>query len=159
MLLAKLALGFCGTVAVAGAYTLREGVMRVDEDHMDGRHVHVWVPAAIVPMAMHVIPSRHFKHAAAPVVTRDTPAPLFKPPPPQAGPWLPTLRALTKELKKYPEAELVEVKDANQHVRIRTHQGKLLIDVTEPGETVHLACPLAMIEDVTRELEAKSPAA
>jgi len=142
MLLAKLALGFCGTVAVAGAYTLREGVMRVDEDHMDGRHVHVWVPAAIVPMAMHVIPSRHFKHAAA-----------------QAGPWLPTLRALTKELKKYPEAELVEVKDANQHVRIRTHQGKLLIDVTEPGETVHLACPLAMIEDVTRELEAKSPAA
>ena len=142
MLLAKLALGFCGTVAVAGAYTLREGVMRVDEDHMDGRHVHVWVPAAIVPMAMHVIPSRHFKHDAA-----------------QAGPWLPTLRALTKELKKYPEAELVEVKDANQHVRIRTHQGKLLIDVTEPGETVHLACPLAMIEDVTRELEAKSPAA
>src|ERR1700682_1579841 len=142
MLLAKLALGFCGTVAVAGAYTLREGVMRVDEDHMDGRHVHVWVPAAIVPMAMHVIPSRHFKHAAA-----------------QAGPWLPTLRALTKELKKYPEAELVEVKDANQHVLIRTHQGKLLIDVTEPGETVHLACPLAMIEDVTRELEAKSPAA
>ncbi|HXN50493.1 MAG TPA: hypothetical protein VN943_01050 [Candidatus Acidoferrum sp.] len=142
MLLAKLALGFCGTVAVAGAYTLREGVMRVDEDHMDGRHVHVWVPAAIVPMAMHVIPSRHLKHAAA-----------------QAGPWLPTLRALTKELKKYPEAELVEVKDANQHVRIRTHQGKLLIDVTEPGETVHLACPLAMIEDVTRELEAKSPAA
>src|SRR6202158_4958578 len=103
MLLAKLALGFCGTVGVAGAYTLREGVMRVDEDHMDGRHVHVWVPAAIVPMAMHVIPSRHLKHAAA-----------------QPGPLLPTLRALTEERKRYPEAELVEVKEANQHVRIRT---------------------------------------
>src|ERR1700737_5137232 len=140
MLLAKLALGFCGTVVVAGAYTFHEGVMRVDEDHSDGRHVHVWFPAAIVPLALHVVPNRHLEHALA-----------------QAGPWRPTLRALTKELKKYPEADLVEVEGANQHVRIRTHQGKLLIDVTEPGETVHVACPLATIEDITRELEAKSP--
>ncbi len=142
MLLAKLALCLCGTIFVAGAYTFHEGVMRVDEDNYHGRHVHVWVPAAIVPMAMHVVPSRHFEHAVA-----------------QAGPWLPTLRALTKELKKYPETELVDVEDGKQHVRIRTHQGKLLIDVTEPGENVHVACPLAMIEDVASELEAKSPGA
>jgi hypothetical protein len=142
MLLAKLALCFCGTVFVAGAYTFHEGVMRVDEDNAEGRHVHVWVPAAIVPIAMHVVPSRHFDRAIA-----------------QAGPWLPTLRALTKELKRYPEADLVEVEDGRQHVRIRTHQGKLLIDVAEPGEDVHVACPLAMIEDVASELEAKSPAA
>jgi hypothetical protein len=142
MLLAKVALGFFGTVALAGAYTFHEGVMRVDEDHYDGRRVHVWVPAAIVPMAMHLIPSRHFDRAAA-----------------QAGPWLPTLHALTKELKKYPEAELVEVEDGRQHVRIRTHQGKLLIDVTEPGEDVHVACPLAMIQDIASQLEARIPAA
>jgi hypothetical protein len=141
MLLAKIALGFFGTVAVAGAYTFHEGVIRVDEDHFDGRHVHVWVPAAIVPIAMHVVPSRHLNRAVA-----------------QAGPWLPTLRGLAKELKKYPDAELVEVEDANQHVRIRTHDGRLLIDVTEPGETVHVACPLAMIEDVSRQLEARAPA-
>jgi hypothetical protein len=87
MLLAKIALGLCGTVAAAGAYTFHEGVMRVDEDHFDGRHVHVWVPVAIVPMALHVVPSHHLSRAAA-----------------QAGPWLPTLRALTKELRKYPDA-------------------------------------------------------
>jgi hypothetical protein len=142
MLLAKLALGLCGTVAVAGVYTFREGVMRVDEDRNDGHHVHVWVPAAIVPMALHVVPSRHLERALE-----------------HAGPWLPTLRALTKELKKYPEAEFVEVQDGHQHVRIRTHQGKLHIDVTEPGETVHVACPLVMMEDIARELEARSPAA
>jgi hypothetical protein len=140
MLLAKLALGFCGTVAVAGAYTFHEGVMRVDEDHHDGRHVHVWVPAALVPMAMHVVPSRHLERAAA-----------------QASSWLPTLRALTKDLKKYPETILVEVEDHSQHVRVRTHQGKLLVDVTEPGEDVHVACPLAMMEDIERQLEAISP--
>jgi len=142
MLLAKVALGLCGTVAVAGVYTFREGVMRVDEDRNDGRHVHVWVPAAIVPMALHVVPSRHLERALE-----------------HAGPWLPTLRALTKELKKFPEAEFVEVQDGHQHVRIRTHQGKLLIDATEPGETVHVACPLVMMEDIARELEARSPAA
>ena len=141
MLLAKLALGFCGTVALAGVYTFHEGVMRVDEDHYDGRHVHVWVPAAIVPMALHVVPSRHLERALE-----------------HAGPWLPTLRTLTKELKKYPEADFVEVQDGSQHVHIRTHQGKLLIDVTEPEETVHVACPLAMMEDVARTLESKSPA-
>ncbi|HEY4816110.1 MAG TPA: hypothetical protein VIH67_01675 [Candidatus Acidoferrum sp.] len=139
MLLAKLALGFCSTVAVAGAYTFHDGVMRVDEDNYDGRHVHVWVPAAIVPIALHVVPGRHLERAAA-----------------QVGPWLPTIRALTKELKKYPEAELVEVENANQHVRIRTHNGKLLIDVTDARESVHVACPLAVIEDVSSQLETKS---
>ena len=140
MLLAKLALGFCGTVALAGAYTFHEGIMRVDEDHADGRHVHVWFPAAIVPMAMYVVPNHYFEGAVA-----------------NASPWLPTVHAITKELKKYPEMELVAVDDDREHVRIRTHQGKLLIDVKDHDETVHVACPLAMLEDVSRELEARAP--
>jgi hypothetical protein len=115
--------------------------MRVDEDNTrDGNHVHVWVPAALVPIAMRVVPSRHFDQAMS-----------------HAGPWLPTLRALTKELKRFPEAELVEVRDGRDQVHVRTHQGKLLIDVTEPGQTVHVSCPLAMMEDVAGVLETKVP--
>src|SRR5258708_34172576 len=140
MLLAKLALGFSRRIFVAGADTFHEGVMRVDADNPGGPHIHVWVPAAIVPMAMHVVPRRHFDHAIA-----------------QVGPWLPTLRALAKELKKYPETELVGAEDGKKHIRIRTHHGRLLIDVTEPGEDVHVACPLALIEDLAVELEATSP--
>jgi hypothetical protein len=140
MLLAKLALGLGGTVVLAGAYTFQDGVMRVDEDYAGGRHVHVWVPAAIVPMAMHVVPKRHIQHAAE-----------------QAEPYLPTLRALTKELKKYPEAELVDVSGSGEHVNIRTHGRKLLIDVYEPGEQVHVACPLAMLDHVSRELQDDAP--
>ena len=139
MLLAKIALGLGTTVLLAGAYTFHEGVVRVDEDNDYGKHVHVWVPAAIVPMAMRVIPSRHFDHAMS-----------------QAGPWLPTLRALTKELKRFPEAELVEVRDRRDQVHVRTHGGKLLIDVTEPGHTVHVSCPLVMMEDVAGVLESKA---
>jgi hypothetical protein len=142
MLLANLALGVGATIVLAGVYTLHDGVMRVDEDHHNGRHVHVWVPAAIVPMAMHVIPRRNLEHAAE-----------------QARPWLPTFRALTKELQKYPNAELVDVRDAdeNQHVRISTRNGKLLIDVDAPDEHVHVACPLAMMREVANELEDNAP--
>jgi hypothetical protein len=142
MLFANLALGVVGTIALAGAYTFHDGVMRVDEEHSGERHVHVWVPAAIVPMALHVVPGRHLKQALE-----------------QARPWLPTIRALTKELEKYPNAEFVDVRDRreNEHVRIRTYNGKLLIDVDEPDEHVHVACPLAAIREVAEELQSKAP--
>ena len=142
MLLAKVALGFCGTLALVTVYAFHEGVMRVDEEHVGGRHVHVWVPAAIVPVALHVIPRHHVEDAAV-----------------QIGPWLPTLRAVTKELGKFPDAQLVEVRNAHEHVRVWTHEGKLMIDVDAPDDTVHVACPLAMVEHITRELEAGAPAA
>jgi hypothetical protein len=142
MLLANLALGVGATIVLAGVYTLHDGVMRVDEDDSNGRHVHVWVPAAIVPMAMHVVPRHNMERVAE-----------------QARPWLPTLRALTKELEKYPNAEFVDVREdgGDQHVRISTHNGKLLIDVDQPDEHVHVACPLAVMRDVANELEANAP--
>lgn len=140
MLLAKLALGFGGTMLLAGAYTFHEGVMRVDEDHANGRHVHIWLPAAVVPLALYVVPKHQLERAAE-----------------QASPWLPTLRALTKELKKYPEAELINVRNSKERVHVRTHNGRLLIDVDGSEEHVHVACPLAMIEDVSAELEANAP--
>jgi hypothetical protein len=143
MLLAKLALGLTGTVVLAGAYTFHDGIMRVEENNRaDRRHVHVWVPAAVVPMAMHFVPRRHLERAAE-----------------QARPWLPTLRALTHELEKYPNAEFVDVREnhGEEHVRIHTHDGKILIDVDEPGEQVHVACPLAVMRDVANELEDNAP--
>src|ERR1700739_1397038 len=96
MLLAKAALGFGGTIVLAGAYTMREGVIRVDVDEFrsGGTHVHMWVPAAAVPMAMHFVPDKHWPHASE-----------------QARAAMPILHAVVKELKKYPNAEFVEVDD------------------------------------------------
>lgn len=141
MLLAKLALGCIATLFLAGAYTFHEGIMSVQEECSNGRHVHVWLPAAIVPMALHVVPPHYVEHAAS-----------------QAGPWLPALRVAAKSLEKYSDAELVDVRDAKQHVRVRTHNAKLLIDVDSPEENVHVVCPLATIEHVARELNALEPA-
>jgi hypothetical protein len=144
MLLAKIALGVCGTMVIAGAYTFREGVLRVDvdENRGNGSHVHFWFPAAAVPMAMHLVPKEQLKEAG-----RD------------AGRWMPLAHALSKQLEKYPNAELVEVRDGEQHVQIRTHNGKLLIDVDAPDEQVHVVCPLAMIEDISDQIASYSPKA
>ncbi len=144
ILLAKAALGISGTLLLAGAYTFREGVIRVEVDEYcaGGSHVHLWVPAAAVPMAMHFVPKHHLREAAI-----------------QARELLPMAHAIVKELKKFPDADLVEVVNGRQHVQIRTHQGKLQIDVNEPGQTVHLLCPLATLDDLTDQFEASAPGA
>ncbi len=102
----------------------------------------MWVPAAAVPMVMHLVPDKHWRHVTE-----------------QSREALPILHAVVKELKKYPDAVFVEVIDHNQHVQIRTHDGKLQIDVDAPDERVHVLCPLSTIEDVTSQLEENAPAA
>lgn len=145
MLLAKAALVLGGTVAFATAYTFHEGVMRVDVDESrgnGGEHVHLWLPAAAVPIAMHFTPRQYLQRATE-----------------RSSEWLPVAREAAKELGKYPDAELVDVHDSEETVHIRTSGGKLLIDVRGPEENVHVACPLAMIQDVVSQLEANAPVA
>jgi hypothetical protein len=144
LLLAKAALGLGGTLVLAGAYTMREGVIRIDVDEFrsGGSHVHMWVPAAAVPMAMHLVPDKHWRHATD-----------------HAREAMPILHALVKELKKYPDAEFVQVDDGDQHVRMRTVGGRLQIDVDAPDQKVHVLCPLSTIEDVTIQLEEHGPGA
>jgi hypothetical protein len=144
MLIAKIALGLASTVAVATVYTFREGLIRVDVDEFraGGSHVHVWVPAAMIPMAAHLAPRRHLQRAAE-----------------RTSEWLPTIHELSKELKKYPEADFVDVMDGSDHVQIRTRAGKLQIDVHEPGESVHIACPISTLEDISDQLTENVPGA
>lgn len=144
MLLAKAALGVGGALVLAGAYTFREGVIRidVDESRTGGSHVHMWVPAAVIPMTMHFVPKHHLQCAAG-----------------QAREFLPLTHAVIKELKKFPDATFVEVKDSTEHVLVRTYKGKLQIDVDDPGEKVHLLVPLSTLNDVTEELESNAPGA
>lgn len=144
MLLAKVALGMGGALVAAGTYTFHEGVIRVDVDEFraGGSHVHLWVPAAAVPMAMHFVPGHHLRDAAC-----------------HSREFLPVAHALFKELKNFPDAVFVEVKDDEQHVQIRTHEGKLQIDVDDPDEKVHVLVPLSTVDDVVGQLEDNAPGA
>lgn len=143
MLLAKVALGVSGTLAMAGAYTFHEGVIRVDVDQRcaDGDHIHFWVPATVVPLALHLAPSKDMDRVAQ-----------------QAAQFMPMLRTLTKELEKYPDVKFVEVDEPGQHVEIQTHNGKLQIDVHDGEDNVHVLCPLATLRDVADQLESRQSA-
>jgi hypothetical protein len=144
MIIAKIALGLASTVAFATVYTMREGLIsvRVDENHEGGSHVHLYVPAAAVPMAAHFAPRAKIDEAAE-----------------RFQEWLPAVRQLTKELEKYPNAEFVDVQDGKDHVQIGTDNGKLRIDVQEPGEEVHIACPIETIDDLIGQLRTNRPGA
>ena len=137
IMLAKIGLGVVGAVALTGAYTFREGVMRVDVDEYrnGGDHVHLWMPAAAIPMVMHFVPDRYLQKAGH-----------------DAREWMPVARVAAHELGKLPDSTLLEMQDGQQHVLISTQNGAIKIDVTDPQETVHVVFPLATIEDVTDEL-------
>ena len=141
ILAAKLALGMASTIVLAGAYTLREGVIRVDVDeHRDGgSHVHFWVPAAAVPMALHLVPNRHFHQI-----------------PKEANDALPILQIATTELRKFPNTTFVEVDDGDEHVKVATVDGKIQVDVVSPDENVHVAVPLSTVNDIAHQLADKS---
>src|SRR6201997_5936491 len=103
IILAKCALVLTSTIVVAGVYTFHEGVIRVDVDeHRDGgSHVHFWVPAATVPMALHFVPRQNFQHL-----------------PKEANDCLPLLQIVTAELRKYPDTTFVDVEDGDQHLEV-----------------------------------------
>ncbi|HEY2822799.1 MAG TPA: hypothetical protein VGJ06_17270 [Candidatus Acidoferrum sp.] len=142
ILIAKVALAFAGTVTAAGVYTLHDGVAQVQVDDNHGTHIHIWAPAAIVPMAMHVAPlAMHFTpRRELPKIPRD------------AQQAIPILRVLAKELQNYPNTEFVEVRDSDTHVVVRTVGSKVVVDVVDPENKVHVVCPLAMIQDVVESL-------
>jgi hypothetical protein len=142
LLLAKAALGIGATFALASLYIFHEGVIRVDVDEQraGGSHVHVFVPATVVPIALRVAPRHHLEDAAA-----------------KASPYLPVLREVAKELKRYPNAELVDVRDAHQHVHVSVRDSKIYVDVVDDSENIHVSVPVETISDVADRLESLAP--
>lgn len=139
---AKVALGLSATLAMSTAYVFHEGVISVDVDEhsASGSHVHFWVPATAVNAGLLVVPHRHLEHGAR-----------------RAQPFLPALRELATELKKYSNAELVDVVDGTDHVRVAIVDGKIQIDVVNQQETVHVRVPVDTLQDVSDRLEANAP--
>lgn len=144
MILAKIALGLGGTLALAGAYVFHDGVIRVtvDEDRPNGGHVHLLVPATIVTAGLHFVPERDLDRALR-----------------EARPYMPMFETFTKELSRLPDFELVSVDSAEQHVRIRTEGRRLIVDVRDErqGETVHVSCPLSVLRHLAEDLQERRP--
>jgi hypothetical protein len=128
-----------GTAAIV---TYDAGAVRVSvvEKGPKGEHVNVFVPAVVVPVALGLIPSKHFH-------THDS----------ETRKWLPLLKAVSQELERCPDATLVEVTSSDEHVSITKRGNSLYIDVNDAGETVHVSFPVGVVKVVVDKLEAGNP--
>jgi hypothetical protein len=142
LFLAKAAIGAGATLALAGAWVFHQGVVRVDVDEAraGGSHVHFWVPATTVSAGLRLTPRHYLRQAAD--KSRD---------------YLPLLREISKELQKYPNAELLDVRDASDHVHVSVRNGKLYVDAVSDNQNIHISCPAATLEDVADRLEDAAP--
>lgn len=142
LFLAKAALGVGATLTLTTAYVFHEGVIRVDvdESRAGGSHVHFWVPATAVSGGLRVVPRHYIQQAAG-----------------QSRPYLPVLREVAKELEKYPNAEVVDVRGNDHHVRVSVRSGKVYIDAVDKENNVHVSVPTETIADVADRLADAAP--
>ena len=135
--LAKLGVGILGTALVGGAALSTEGFIYVDvqEKHPGGTHVHILVPAALVPTALHFVPKHHFADKSHDM--RDA---------------LPIIDAAVPALHDCPDGVLVEVKDPGEHVLVTKHGGSILVDVNDSDETVHVSVPLIAAQSAIHQI-------
>jgi hypothetical protein len=142
-LLAKVGIGLMGAVVVGGAMLSSEGFIHVQvhEKQANGSNVRLIVPAAIVPMALEFVPSRHLARASA-----------------QLRPYLPIVEAAIPALEDCPDGVLVEVIDLQEHVMVAKSGGSIVVDVKDSNETVHVAVPLRAARNSIHEIaEAGGP--
>lgn len=142
MILAKLAVGAVGTIVVTGALAFSEGVItvKVQEKRRDGDHVRLYLPAGAATLAAKLVPDSRLDCL-----------------PRQARELLPALEVAAAELARMPDTLFVEAEDGDEHVRIETRAGRLIIDVTSPREDVYIAVPLRTIRRIARDLRDAAP--
>ncbi len=141
-MLGKIMFGLLGTAALAGTYMVHEGAVRVSVDKREpgGRHLHLIVPAALLPAGMYLVPDQQLRAATAGM-----------------RPWLPAVRIASEQLARLPDAELVEVRQPGQHVHIAKRGALLVVDVESLRETVHISFPLKTTSQVARRLQELDP--
>ena len=137
-MIGKIGLGVLGTTVLAGVFVAHQGVVRVRvvEKTEGGDRINLYVPAVFFPVAVQLAPEDKIREALE-----------------QAKELLPAVRIASQELRRLPDTQLVEVRDGEEHVRIRTMDGELVIEVQSDREDVHISIPMKTIEKVVQELQ------
>jgi len=141
IVLGKVALGVAGVAAAGVGLICSEGMIEVNvvERQPEAHHVYVLAPAAVVPMAVHFIPSHEFGHASA-----------------ELQPWMPTIRAALDQLREVDDVTLVDVTEPGQHVVVAKKGGSVVVDVNDRDETVHVSAPIRAISSTIEQVAAAS---
>lgn len=137
LLLGKIGLGLAGTVLVAGAVVSSEGFIhvKVREKRANGTHLSLVVPAMLVPASLEFVPNRDLQQAGANV-----------------RPYLPVIDTAISGLADCPDGPLVEVTAPDEHVSVVKSGGSVVVDVNDPGETIHVSVPLHAAQSAIHEI-------
>jgi hypothetical protein len=141
ILLGKVALGIAGVTVAGVGLICSEGMIEVNvvEKQPEAHHVYVLAPAALVPTAVHFIPSRKSGHASA-----------------ELQPWMPTIHAALDQLREIDDVTLVDVTEPGQHVVVSKKGGSIVVDVNDRDETVHISAPIRAISSTIEQVAAAS---
>lgn len=112
------------------------GMIDVQVRERGGQNVSVHVPVSVVLLALQFAPRCAFG---------DVPDEAFR----YAG----AARVLTDRLGELPDFTMVEVDGADEHVRVRKAGDRLVVDIDNTDETVHVSLPLRVVEKVAKKLE------
>ncbi len=125
-------------LAVVGGLVYDAGAVRVSvrEKQPGGDSIRILAPAAIVPVAMALVPDRV----------------LVKEMPPEARAAIPALKIAVEELGNLPDCTLVEVHGPGEDVSIALRDGALVIDVDSDDEEVHVQIPWSALESAVSHL-------
>lgn len=136
--LAKLGVGFLGTVLVGGAAVSSEGFIhvKVHEQQPDGTNINLFVPAALATTALHFVPVHDLKE-------RDSQ---------ELRQCLPIIDAAIPALRDAPDGVLVEVTDEHDHVLVQKLGGSVVVDVNDDEDVVHVAVPLRAAQSAIHEI-------
>lgn len=137
--LAKLGIGFAGTVLVGGAALCSEGFIhvKVHEKQAEGTNISLIVPAAVAPLALHFVPNTNLSQASA-----------------EVRPYLRLLDVAIPALENSPDGVLVEVTDPKEHVVVTKAGGSIIVDVNDQNDIVHVAVPLRAARSSIHEIAA-----
>lgn len=114
-------------------------VVDVHEKRAGGDEVHVEMPGVILPMTMFCIPDHVFVECHADDEDLRYVGPI--------------MRAVSRELQKMPDAEIVSVESSDEVVSIVKEGPNLVIDVDTLEETVHISVPIKTMDAVIKRMD------
>ena len=131
-----------GTALIGGAVVMQDGVVSVNvrEKHPGGHHIWFAAPGAIVPFGLKVVPKHDLEGKMH-----------------NAREWMPVALAAVEALEKSPDGVFVEVDSSSEHVRVQKSWGRIVVDVDNPNEEVHVAVPVRLMRHTLREIEELQP--
>jgi hypothetical protein len=128
-----------GLVAAAVAYKVVHGgvaIVNVHERRPNGTKLWLPVPLGLVDTALAFVPRDKLPRIDS-----------------EAQRWLPVAQKALAEIDRAPDAVLVDVQSPEEHVVVAKRGGRLVVDVHNRGQDVHVSLPPGALNDLIAHMQ------